>query len=264
MLRFSEKPSGQAIGPIEIEPSFDECVRRLGGDCVRDRLSEPPSFDNADYLFCDRQIVAELKCLTQDPRDAVEFQQRLGRLYQKWVAEGKMPPAKDPRMVINSRDLPRDCAIEFLGEFKRKLEGPIKKANRQLRETAAHFRLPNPKGVLLLANDGNLALHPSAAFNLLFHILRGQYSNINAIVYFTVNLRALVPGIPEDALLWFNALVPDRDPVEENFLLSLSSQWFETFRERIRQPVRVHRFSAVDPDHIEGIGYLPDGCLAER
>jgi len=69
------------IRRIEIEREFDQVVKASGGQIVRDLLSKSPRFDNADYVFHDQKIVAELKCLREDKANDPSTTSRLRRLW---------------------------------------------------------------------------------------------------------------------------------------------------------------------------------------
>jgi hypothetical protein len=47
--------------PLPVEETWHRFVRSIGGTVIADTLSGSPTFNNADYLFADAQVVAELK-----------------------------------------------------------------------------------------------------------------------------------------------------------------------------------------------------------
>ena len=51
---------------IDIEKEFDNFVPEVGGQRVDELIGKSPNFDNADYVFDDDKIVAELKCLQEN------------------------------------------------------------------------------------------------------------------------------------------------------------------------------------------------------
>src|SRR6266567_7159531 len=137
---------------LHIESSFNEFVKEFNGELVSELLPANPSFDNADYLFRNDNVVAELKCLEKDILDGIDFKAKLNVLYDTWVRKGLVRPAWGT-VEINTATLPIQCQQEIHSIIKNPIERTIKKANRQIRETKEHFNLPNAAGLLLLAND---------------------------------------------------------------------------------------------------------------
>lgn len=51
---------------IDVEQQLSQCVQAIGDRLVPDLVGLSPSFDNADYLFDEFDVVAELKILAVD------------------------------------------------------------------------------------------------------------------------------------------------------------------------------------------------------
>src|SRR5689334_13066650 len=103
------------IRRIEIEPEFDKLVREAGGELVSELIGRSPAFDNADYLFREHRIVAELKCLREDKQGDPSTQSRLRRLWIRWRQKGIVRGAVPPR--IDTRQLPPNCQTEVYREL---------------------------------------------------------------------------------------------------------------------------------------------------
>jgi hypothetical protein len=71
--------------PIDIESTFTEFVRTFrNGQIVRDRMPDAPTMMlNADYLFPDDNIFAELKTLEKDGADPETYSKRLVAAYER-------------------------------------------------------------------------------------------------------------------------------------------------------------------------------------
>jgi hypothetical protein len=211
--------------PIDIPKEVAVCVKQLNG-VVLDEVLKCPSFANADYWFREANVVAELKCLTENLSTNSTFNESLSALYASWVKRGLVAPPKAQRVKLNLRDLPARCAREFIDPIKKRLEAStIKKANRQIRETKKYLDAPTARGLLLLVNDGNYMLPPNVMAHLLARILKGQHSSISSVIYFSVNVDATVPGVSMPSQFWIDAIPPDREPVALEFRTALRTAW---------------------------------------
>lgn len=144
---------------IDVEQAFADCVEEMGGQVLDRTLSDAEKrFSNADYFFPQDNVVADLKCLREDIMSKPEFARQASEMHARWVAEGRVAPPRTSRVVLNPRELPDECAREFVELFKKRLEfSTIKKANKQLRETKKRLGAADAEGLLLLANDGNVS-----------------------------------------------------------------------------------------------------------
>lgn len=237
---------------IEIEDAFDECVRSMGGQCVRDLLPGDPGFPNADYIFREVNVVAELKCLEHDPRKKPGFQQRLRGLLSRWVSEGRMPPLPKGTTRIDTQSLPPEVRREFVSLFRPQVQSAVKKASRQIKSTIDHFDLQEARGLLLVANDGHSVMHPAAAFYFLHHILK-SHEAINGAVYFTANVTASVPDCPEPALVWGDVFVDGRERIPQEFLRSLSEHWQRALENRRGERLRPIRPAHATAEMVEAV-----------
>ena len=66
------------------------------------------------------------------------------------------------------------CQREWLHILQAPVERIVRKANRQIRTKKQTLQLPNTKGLLLIANDGNL-LHTSPKDCMILHFKSGAY-----------------------------------------------------------------------------------------
>ena len=209
----------------DVQLEFSRCVKALGGSVLDEELINP-TFSNADFWFPSANVVAELKCLSENYFSRDSFNKSLSDKYQSWVARGLVPRLKTAKAIVNLANLPVQCADEVVQPLKRKLEtSTVKKANRQIRETREHLGASNAKGLLLLVNDGNHALPPSMVRHLLARLLNAQYRCINTVVHFSVNEQVQVPGINMPTLFWAQWGFRDRVGIDPEFLEQLRSAW---------------------------------------
>ena len=192
-----------------------------------DEVLVNPTFPNADFWFSDAGVVAELKCLSQNYFSRESFRASLSGKYRSWVDRRLVPPLGPGKTTVNLADLPVQCANEVLNLLKRKLEtSTLRKANRQIRKTQEHFNAKGATGLLLLVNDGNLALPPNMVRTLVARSLKNQYRCINTIIHFSVNEQVRVPGVNMPTLFWAQWSFGDRRKVDQDFLEQLRSAWF--------------------------------------
>lgn len=210
---------------VNIELTFNEFVKDFGGQVVSEIIGKNPKFENADYLFQKDQIVAELKCLQKDFFRDIEYQKKIDKLYDKWIKEGLISPF--PKRLINSTDLPKKCQDDIIKIVKAPLKRIVEKANRQIKQTKKYFNLPNAKGVLLLANDGNYSLETEAVLNIATNIIRILYSNINYIAYFTVNMPAQLITLDGNIYVWAMAHGEKEKEFSYDFLHRLGDGWIK-------------------------------------
>lgn len=200
-----------------VEPTFDKVAERLGGIRVTSLYRSPPTFDNADYLFREAGIVAELKILALDRSKDPHTQEKLHNLYNSWVQSGDRVPLIFGEARLSTADLPEKNARELDRVFREPIRLALKKANRQIKETKNHLNLPNAKGLTLLVNESNIALEPGSMIQMVAQILNSQsLSGINTLVYLTINLHASAPWSPADTRIW--AVIERKDPCDAAFL----------------------------------------------
>ena len=159
---------------ISVEEAIARVVRRIGGAVVSDLL--PSRVDlpkNADFVFRDYGIVAELKRLEKNQSEDPEMIAKVQRLYQSWIAQGKPVPIVYGRGRINLRSLPIDCANEMISLFREPIARRIRKANEQIKSTKRALGMEDATGLLFLAQDGDYSLGPEAVFNLASRCLKG-------------------------------------------------------------------------------------------
>ena len=97
--------------PIDVEFQFAQCVRKMGGLPLDDVLEgRSNNTKNADYVFAEDNVIAELKCLEVDREN--EFRAHGKRLVEDWIRRGKLPPAKTG--LVSLDELPKPLQREVL------------------------------------------------------------------------------------------------------------------------------------------------------
>lgn len=184
---------------MDIRTVFDRAVGDLGGKCLD--VEPPPGLgvEFADYFFPDENVVAELKCLTEDS-DPNEFH----ALLRGWAERGLIPPPPTGiTFRVYTRDLPEVCRREFFhAELDRIRNSTIKKANRQIRQTKEWLGRPEARGLLFLANDGNFHRRPGLLSQLVIEACRDRFTSIDGVVIFTANFGTVGGDSPEGTRFW--------------------------------------------------------------
>lgn len=245
---------------LHVESSFNEFVKEFNGELVSELLPANPSFDNADYLFRNDNVIAELKCLEKDILEEADFKAKFNALYDGWLSKGLVRPAWGT-FEVNTATLPIECQREVYGLIKKPIQRTIEKANKQIKSTKEHFNLPNAAGLLLLANDGNYSLESAQIIDIVGKILTHQYSGIDGFVYFTVNMRAMMPGYHRDVNLW----VPNYEGYIESLVKMvdrMADAWGRFYARKIGQDVPTHEFEYRDRTWLDSVKFIKSSKAA--
>jgi hypothetical protein len=112
-------------------------------------------------------------------------------------------------------------------------EESLASANQQIRESKETHNVPNAKGLLLLANDGNYSIEPEhMGLILAKHLNRGNYPHIDTVLFFTVNMAVQVHGDDAISRLWiyFYREAPNQG-VPVAFMDNMGVAWASFFKE---------------------------------
>lgn len=234
---------------IDIQKEFATCVNAIGGQ-VLDEVLVNPGFKNADYWFPKYNVVAELKQLSENILEKDNYKKKVTEMYWRWVREGLVPRPTGNKIKFSTRNIPEKCAYEYVELFKKRLESStVRKANTQIKETKRYFDAPDAKGLLLLANDGNLGFTPSMVAHLLARMLKNSYSGINSIIYFSANHPVSQPGIAMPSHFWIDAFVGEREQAPKELRENLQTEWMRNYSGLIEGPL----YEVLMPNKAEAI-----------
>lgn len=216
--------------PIPVEESWREFVRSVGGEVVEELLPEPRTFENADFLFRNSGVVAELKEVeTEFARSSSVregFRALLGRVMEE-------DPKWRPRLLGGSGEYPKWFSDEFIRLFRPAVSRILKKANRQIRETKAHFGVNEPAGMLIFVNDGFTELEPHFVRALACNLLAHSYSSVDCFLYITVNRYVEVEGSGVPRLLWMPSYSTRASDSLVLFVDDLGQKWYDFLENKI-------------------------------
>jgi hypothetical protein len=216
--------------PIDVESSWRDFVRSVDGQVVEDVVPEPRKFENADFLFPSSGVVAELKEIEsqfdRSPAFRDGFHSLIGRVMEE-------DPNWRPLLLGGSGAYPKWFSHELIRLFRPSLSRILKKANRQIRETKAHFSIHTPTGMLVMVNDGFTALEPHFVRTVACDLLVNSYSSVDCFLYLTVNRYVEIEGSDVPRLLWMPTYSGTAPDLLVNFVDDLGRKWFDFLETRI-------------------------------
>lgn len=221
-----------------LNPTFEEVfrdfIRNFGGSVVPEGDEE-----SADFFLPQDNIVAELKILQVDAR--LEHDTKLHGLVNDWTRRGLVMVFG--RTVISLQKLNPICQREWLHILQPPVERIIRKANGQIRATKQSLNCPTAKGLLLIANDGNLLYtNPTDYMILVSRALakrtptgERQHPHIHCVVYFSYRIASKEEGMP----FWISGNIePKSTPSMREFLERLRLGWFSYVERSTGMPVK--------------------------
>jgi hypothetical protein len=239
--------------PEPLQNLINPFVKQCGGEIVAEELDTGTNLlQNADYLFRNAGVIAELKSL-EDDTFGESFRAKMGDLADSWQRRGLLIVFGTTRVDLHR--LPPVCQHELLELIAGPLQTKIfAKANQQIRSTKKLLDLPDAKGLVMVASDGNESLPPMDVLYFLGRILRKkhpngmpQYSNIHSLLYFNPRMPAAFTGSDQPALVWATVPRLDEDQEMTGFLNALGDQ-FRGYMERTTAvrfgeaaPIKGHR-----------------------
>ena len=91
---------------ISLEKEFDTCVKEIGGIKISTIVGSSPPFLNADYLFPEYEVIAELKCLEEDQIKNNSLKKKATTIYERYLNEGTAPETTFGKVQISSEGFP--------------------------------------------------------------------------------------------------------------------------------------------------------------
>lgn len=215
----------------DVEEFFNEYVEFFGGQLISKlphNLSDRP---NADYLFKDHNVIAELKCFQKDLFNESEDIPRIFKLLDKWERQRLIKPEEKVSIVLGTKKLPNECYKDMLDACLKTIDRAVYKGNKQIAESKSTFSMPDAKGLLLLCNDGNYFLQNSELIGLVATIMQRKYlkSDIDGVAYFTIKQVARMPKSPWDYTPWVPLYRDENDQRLGDFINELGRRFLNEF-----------------------------------
>lgn len=219
------------LGPFNVEDIFNKFTKDIGGNLVSDLIPKSNKKPNADYVFKDSNVIAELKCFQKDLFSDEDDAERVDLLLKKWTKEGFFSKESEVKQMLIKRQLPEPCAKDLMQAARKTIDGVIHHADKQLRETKKLLNMPDARGLLLLCNDGNYFLQHMQFMSLITDVLLNKYmkSDIDGFIYFTVNQASYSKDIGRDNHLWFPMYREDGDKILSPFVNQMGYQFMNDY-----------------------------------
>jgi hypothetical protein len=253
-LSPGQKIPGSPVPPrIDVEVEMGRHVKSFGGQLGLDLFGHNPDFANADYVFPQDNVVAELKCLTDDKSEDEDLQKKLEELFETAIKRGFIPNPGPGRVVLETKGTPLEFQREVYAVISRSIKRRLAKANKQIKQTKARLNMSNAQGLVLLCNDGNFRLEPAQWVHAVRVALGNDFSSINSVVQFTVNMLSTTPMMGQHANLWMSGQRPGIRPVSEDFIHRFGEGWARHFGQILKMPVTWNQ--SLDVKDIESFKY---------
>lgn len=223
---------------IDIEVFFDDFVEEYGGE-VSDRiLTGPNKPRNADYIFHNEEVVAELKVL-RDPLRNRAFKKSSQNKQREWVRKGYIT-LQELNRIKTIGELPEKCYRDIKKLYSRSLEVHIKSANKQIRDTKERLSLEDYKGLLFLVSDGNYLLQPKfIRYNVAILLDKPTvFRSINTVVYMTINMLTIRSDDQRPSMLWIDLYRKELDKVPTEVLNNLFEGWASHYKKATGTDIR--------------------------
>jgi hypothetical protein len=206
---------------IDIESEMNRFMPEIGGSLVSSFAGCNAQFANADYFFREENIVAELKCLSEDKSSDERQHRAILNLFENYVRRGLITDPGAPTIKINSVDYPKEFQRDLYCIIAKPIRWHVEKANRQIRETKNALSRSTAHGLLLLANDGNFRLEPDQLMYALDLTLGDRFSSIDSVIVFTENMLTTTRG--------FDLHIAPIVPASRKGHAELSKSFFDRF-----------------------------------
>lgn len=186
---------------VDIDKEFGVVVKKCGGVVLDEILPKVRDFQNADYIFHESKVIAELKRLDEDKSEDPAMKKKLGELWTSWCERGLVHGPTPP--LIDSKKVPTQCQHEMMRTMGESIRRRIKKANAQIKATKAAMNHPDYRGMLFLANDGNFIMEFPALIHLVYLATQNDFHELDSVALFSGNIVSWVEGIPHPTKMWF-------------------------------------------------------------
>lgn len=186
--RMASDDDYSTLRGIADETHWNEFVPLANGKLVGP-LIKRQGVKNADYLFPDARVIAELKVLETEFTHTPQVLAKVKELFRRY-------PDIDPD------DRTQPLRTELIKVLRAPLQRIINKANRQIKETKLELGLLRWRGIIIIVNDGFRGLRPGTVMGLCANILSGKnYTSTDCFIYQT-NHCVELPDNPYAVFLW--------------------------------------------------------------
>lgn len=216
------------------------CV--FGGQLVTDVIGTlSPPFPNADYWFDSENIIAELKCLSEDKTSDPAMHAAINKLFNHFIDSGQMPDPGPGIFRVQSKRCPWAFQQELYKIFARPIKRRLHKANQQIKATRKYLNRPDAHGLVLLANDGNYCLELNQLMCAVDFALGQNFSSIDSLVVFTENILSNTPITDRHVATWIPASREGHLEISTDFLYRFNEGWARHVGQLIGEDIPIIR-----------------------
>lgn len=216
---------------VDVEDFFNEYVEYFGGQVISKNEQNLVDRANADYLFKNENVIAELKCFQKDLFNNDDDIPRIFNFLDKWEEKKLIEQSDKIKIVLGTKQLPKECYLDLLNACTKTIDRAIHKANKQISESKRTFKIPQAKGLVLLCNDGNYFVQNDVFIGLIANLMSRKYmdSDIDGFVYFTINQVATKPNSDLDWHIWVPSYRNENDKELTSFVNELGFKFLNDF-----------------------------------
>ena len=232
---------------MTFEEEFTAFVKLFGGEKIPETGTNPI----ADFFFCQREFIGELKVLSADRTQTTN--ERVQNLVREWISadpERAKEFVKRSPGAIELRQMPTEIQDKWLEILRDMLEQYVKAANKQIGSTKVQYGLRNARGLLLIFNEADqYHTHPDSFRRVIATLVRKRkqdgtlrYPNINGMTFFSYES---VKSHREQMSFWANAQFPHSPDDDYSGMVWMQAQlqkaWYAYISIRDGRPVRNNR-----------------------
>src|SRR3989339_690131 len=128
----TKRPKQELTNMNNFDSAFSNFIRALHptAEVVSDLIKGNTSFQNADYLFCERKVIVELKCLEEEKYNVIHG------ICRDLLNKGESSSFREGMTVeevIKDHPDKDQIKLEMHAKVTASLAGALEKANRQIR-----------------------------------------------------------------------------------------------------------------------------------
>ena len=127
---------------VDVEQTFGDFLEEFGAEVSDRTLSGSNKPTNADYVFHDEKVIAELKLLKKDPFENKDFKKSFVNKQREWLQKGYITLTQ-LRSITKIKQLPDKCYNDMVKLYRSPIKTHIDKANDQIKKTKARLNVPD-------------------------------------------------------------------------------------------------------------------------
>lgn len=179
------RPVSERPEAIPVEATFDNFIADFGGRKISDLIAQKAQMPlNADYIFEEQNVIAELKTLEGIYSGPDAFKQ----LMQAYIDSG-CTSSDVMGLLLSGEEVPDAAATLMKKRIRRSIEQRIKRARKQLRKSKETFGNRDTRCLILVAMDQEPFFgHKTMLLNLA-KIMGDNYTDehTDGVIYFNPN-----------------------------------------------------------------------------